>query len=61
MNFASRTDWLAALNTRELVILLMELQQVRVEQPCLAGEVDDAAEALRDELLQRERPVHAAG
>ncbi|MBV8087644.1 MAG: hypothetical protein JO247_22780 [Chloroflexi bacterium] len=60
MNFASRTEWLAALNTRELVILLMELQQVRLEQPQLAGEVDDACEALREELLQRERPVHAA-
>ena len=60
MNFASRTDWLAALNTRELVILLMELQQVGVEQPLLAGEVDDACGALREELLQRERPVHAA-
>jgi len=60
MNFASRTDWLAGLNTRELVILLLELQRVSLEQPQLSGEVDDACVALRDELLRRERPVHAA-
>ena len=58
-NNLDRSEWLARLNTRELVILLMELQQVRHQEPNLVSEVDDACAALRFELLQRERPVTA--
>ncbi|HLG70817.1 MAG TPA: hypothetical protein VK009_10375 [Chloroflexota bacterium] len=53
----NRTQWLAGLSTRELVIILMELGHAQDEEPGIAPDVSEACAVLRRELLRRECPV----
>ena len=52
-----RTEWLAGLTTRELVIYLMELRHAARQDVALATEVSEACAELRAELLSREWPT----
>lgn len=49
-----RREWLAGLNTREIVIYLMELRRASLLEPELSLEVKQACDALRTELARRE-------